>query len=427
MQVNPPLSEELFQHIWALRLFAQDSLITTTGEPVRILYPGLHNHNSGPDFMSAKIKIGHTLWVGHVELHLKTSDWFRHGHQHNQQYRRIILHVVFEHDIPARCMEGVPCLELQQYVPKLLQQRYEQLRQSAPFVPCADSVNRIPALTWCSWKERLLAERWERKMSGLQAWLQYNNYNWEEVCYWAVAQSYGTPVNALPFLQVAQSLPWQLLMRYRHQPLLIEALLFGQAGMLDESFIDVYPLQLQREFIYLQHKHQLRPIAPHLWNWLRMRPAAFPTIRLATFATLLQQTAHLFSRILEATSIRELEQLFYVQPSAYWHTHYRFGHVAAKAQHPGKQAVHGIIINTVLPLLFLYGKQKQLTYYQEKALYFLQQLPAEENKITNSWVKLGVSQESALASQALLQLKQYYCDEKRCLQCAIGVKILSGI
>ncbi|CAL1516941.1 DUF2851 family protein [Chitinophaga sp. MM2321] len=426
MHVNPPLSEELFQHIWACRIFKQDNLVTTTGEPLQIIYPGWQNHHSGPDFTGAKIRIGNTVWAGAVELHLSTSDWFRHGHQHNKQYGRIILHVVFVHDLPQREAGDAPCLELQQYIPKLLLQRYEWLRQSASFVPCADSAGDISRLIWLSWKERLLAERWENKMNGLRAWLLCNKYNWEEACYWAVAQSYGMPVNALPFLQMAQSLPYNILMRHKHQPLLTEALLFGQAGMLEADFIDVYPLQLQREYLHLRHKYQLQPIAPHHWNWLRMRPASFPTLRLAAFATLMQQTSHLFSRILEARELGELERLFFVRPSAYWQEHYRFGQPVTATHRPGKQAVHAVLINTVLPLLYLYGQQKNTRYYQEKALHFLQQLPAEKNKITNAWEKLGVTQENAMESQALLQLKQYYCDEKRCLKCAIGMKILGG-
>ncbi|HWV67225.1 DUF2851 family protein [Chitinophaga sp.] len=427
MFVNPLLSEELFQHIWAFRLFKQDHLTTTGGEPVQVLFPGVHNHNGGPDFSAAKIRIGATLWIGQVELHLRTSDWFRHGHQHNAQYGRIILHVVFVHDMPDVITGNAPCLELQQHIPKVLLQRYEQLKALSPFVPCAPHASRVPQLTWLSWKERLLAERWERKISSLRAWLQHNHYNWEEVCYWAVAQSYGTPVNALPFLQVAQSLPYKMLMRYRHLLLQVEALLFGQAGMLEAPQTDGYALQLQDVYGHLQHKFRLSPIPAHHWNWLRMRPAAFPTMRLAAFAALLQQSTHLFSRILEAPDVTALEQLFFVQPSAYWHTHYRFGHPVARTQRPGKQAIQGILINTVLPLLFLYGQDKNGKYYQEKALHFLQQLPPERNHITNSWSQLGIAQESALESQALLQLKQYYCDEKRCLQCAIGVKIISGV
>lgn len=426
MHVNPLLSEELFQHIWKCRLFKQDGLITTTGEPVQILYPGLHNHHSGPDFSAARIRIGNTLWAGQVELHLRTSDWFRHKHQDNEQYRRIILHVVFIHDMPANAAPGVPCLELQSCIPKLLLRRYEDLRRSAAFVPCAAHAGRIPRLTWLGWKERLLAERWERKVKELRTWLECNQYNWEEVCYWSLAQCYGLPVNNLSFLRLAQSLPYNTLQRYKQQPLQTEALLLGQAGMLAGTFTDVYALQLQQEYEHLRRKHQLQPMPAHQWNWLRMRPAAFPAMRIATFAALIQQEGHLFSRILETTKVSELEKMLFVQPSAYWRTHYRLGHTARNVHRPGKQFVHAVLINSVLPLLYLYGQQKKALYYQQLALHFLQQLPPEMNHITKAWTKLGVIQESAMESQALLQLKQCYCEEKKCLDCTIGIKILSG-
>ncbi|MEC5142606.1 DUF2851 family protein [Chitinophaga sp. 212800010-3] len=426
MFVNPLLTEELFQHIWACRLFRQDHLFTTCGLPVRIIYPGLHNHHSGPDFSAARIRIGDVLWSGQVELHLRSSDWARHRHQYNPQYGRIILHVVFEHDCDDARGPAAPCLELQQHIPKLLLDRYQQLKRTTPFVPCGSQAATVPQLTWLSWKERLLAERWERKTGILRAWLQSSRYNWEEVCYWAVAQSYGTPVNSLTFLQLAQSLSFRALMRYRSGMLQLEALLFGQAGMLEEDFSDPYALHLREIYQHLRHKHRLRPLQPHQWHWLRMRPSAFPTIRIAAFAALLQQQVRLFSRVLEAADVAGLESLFFVRPSAYWLQHYRFGHLVEATQLPGKQAVHGILINTILPLLFLYGQERNHRYYQEKALHLLQQLPPEQNKITRSWHQLGVEQESALESQALLQLKEYYCDERKCLQCAIGAKILQA-
>ncbi|NSL88129.1 DUF2851 family protein [Chitinophaga sp. Mgbs1] len=426
MHVNPQLSEELFQHIWKCRLFSQDNLKTTAGGRVQVLYPGMHNHHGGPDFTAARIKIDNTLWVGQVELHLRSSDWYRHGHQHNAQYSRIILHVVFTDDMPDRPPGQAPCLELQSSVSKVLLQRYALLRHAAGFVPCAFHARHVPQLTWLSWKERLLAERWERRMADMQAWLTCNHFNWEEVCYWALAQSYGMPVNAMPFLRLAQSLPFPLLQRYRHLPLHMEALLFGQAGMLEEHVTDVYALQLQEEYRFLRHKHQLTPMSAHHWNWLRMRPSAFPTLRIAVFAALLRQSTHLFSRILEAKDLAALEHLFFIQPSPYWKQHYRFGQPAATVRMPGKQAVQAVLINTVLPLIYLYGRQKNARYYQQLALHLLQQLPPEHNHITRQWAQIGITGDNALESQALLQLKQQYCDEKKCLQCAVGIGILGG-
>ncbi|GAA0541865.1 DUF2851 family protein [Chitinophaga japonensis] len=424
--VSPLLTEELFQHIWKFRLFKTTGLSTTEGEPVQVIHPGTHNHHAGPDFTAAKIRIGNTLWAGNVELHLRTSDWYRHGHQRNKQYSNVILHVVFEHDVEYYDTESMPpCIELQQQIPKLIMKRYDMLRQHTAFVPCEYNACSVPELIWHNWKERLLIERWERKTSTLQNWLLQTKYNWEEVCYRAIAQSFGMPVNAMPFLQLAQSLPHTLLARHRPNLLQLEALLFGQAGMLQEEvFQDAYPRQLQQEYGYLRHKYRLQPLPAHLWNWLRMRPASFPTMRIATLAALIYQTPHLFSGILETESITGLEQLFAVQPSAYWQEHYRFDSAATHTRCPGRSAVHNILINTILPLLFLYGKEKGMSYYQERALQLMEILPAEENKITNGWDQIGIMQQSALDSQALLQLKQHYCDEKKCLECAVGAKLL---
>ncbi len=423
--VSPLLTEELFQHIWQFRLFRTIHLCTIDGEPVQIIHPGVHNRDAGPDFTAARIRIGNTLWAGNVELHLRTSDWYRHGHHRNGQYSNVILHVVFEHDVTDYDAGHMPpCLALQQQIPKMLLQRYESFRHLAAFVPCEEQAAQVPGLIWQNWKERLLIERWERKTTTLHTWLLQTAHNWEEVCYRAIAQSFGMPVNAGPFLQLAQSLPHMLLARHRPCLLQLEALLFGQAGMLEGRFQDEYPLRLQDEYKYLRYKYKLQPIPAHSWKWLRMRPASFPTLRIASMAALLHQTPHLFSRILDAESLDSFEQLFTVQPSAYWQEHYRFDGPRTQTRCHGRLAVHNILINTILPMLFLYGREKGLSYYQERALQFMDTLPAEENKISKAWEQMGVSQQTALDSQALLQLKQRYCDEKRCLHCAVGAKLL---
>lgn len=425
VSLSPLLTEELFQHIWQFRLFKTANLTTIEGETVQIIHSGAHNRHAGPDFTAAKIKIGDTLWAGNVELHLRTSDWYRHGHHRNGQYDNVILHVVFEHDVAHYDTTNMPpCLALQERIPKLLLKRYESFRQLAAFVPCEDNAAQVPGLVWHNWKERLLIERWERKIASLQAWLQQTSNNWEEVCYRAIAQSFGLPANAAPFLQLAQSLPHTLLARHRPSLMQLEALLFGQAGMLSGTFADEYPRQLQQEYNFLRYKYKLQPIPAYSWKWLRMRPASFPTLRIASLAALLHHRPHLFSRILESESVHHFEQLFSVQPSDYWQTHYRFDGPVTQTRCPGRLAVHNTLINTILPLLFLYGREKGLSYYQDRALQLMEALPAEENKISHAWEQTGVVQENALDSQALLELKQHYCDEKKCLECAVGAKLL---
>lgn len=424
VNVSPLLTEELFQYIWKLRLFTQTGLTTLDGLPLQILHTGIHNNNAGPDFTAARIRIGDTLWAGNVELHLKTSDWYRHGHQHNQQYDNVVLHVVFQNDMQELTTDGIPCLELQQQVPKMVLDRFARLNESAAFIPCGKSAGNVPYLVWEKWKERLLAERLERRADRFQSWLLCNRYNWEEVCYWALAESIGLPVNREAFLQLAQSLPYNLVLRHQHSIFHLEALLFGQAGMLEQVFREEYPVRLQQEYNYMKHKYRLQPLSGHLWKWLRMRPSSFPTIRIASLAGLLHKGSHLFSRILETDHLAGFEQLISIQPSLYWQQHYRFDVPIGKARFPGQKALHSILINAVLPLLYMYGREKRQYRYQERAVDLLNMIPAESNHVISGWQELNVEVKTAHDSQALLELKHSYCNEKRCLECAVGVKLL---
>lgn len=424
VNVDPLLAEELFQHIWQFRLFTQSGLATLDGESLHIDHPGQHNRHAGPDFTAARIHIGGTLWAGNVELHLKTSDWFRHGHQYNLQYHNVILHVVFEHDMKGSTTNGIPVLELQHCIPKMLLQRYELLRRSAAFVPCAGSLTEVPALIWTGWKDRLLVERLEQKAAIMKTWLLQTNYNWEEVCFHAMARAAGMPVNAEMFLRLARSLPYKLLLRHQHDQFRLEALLFGQAGMLDGVAADQYMTELQQEYNYLRHKYQFVPLESQHWKWLRMRPASFPSMRIAFLVALLHKNTRLFSQVLEATDVASLEKLLQVRPADYWHTHYRFGKPVSKTHEPGTRAIHNILINTGLPLLYLYGREKGDSRYHEKAISFMRQLPPEKNHVIAGWTALNINADSAGDTQALLQLKQHYCNEKHCLGCAIGVRLL---
>lgn len=420
MSVDPLFPEELLQYIWQSGLFNHCELATIAGEPLNIISRGRLNRNAGPDFTAARIRIGDVEWAGNVELHYRTSDWHRHGHHRNPRYDNVILHVVFEHD---SAWKDMPCLELQHRIPKVLLQRYQALKESEAFVPCAPMLARVPEPAGIGWKAELMEERLERKVGMLYNWLQQSRFNWEEVCFRAMAQGFGMPVNTEAFLELALSMPFMLLARQRAHPDRLEALLFGQAGMLTGQFEDAYPQQLQAEYRFLQHKYQLQPMPAHGWNWLRMRPSAFPTMRIACFAALLHQTPHLFSRLLEMESADQVEQLFYVAPSPYWADHYRFDIPSVRTAGIGKGTVQHMLINAVIPLLYLYGKHMGLAVYRERALHFLRQLPAENNRVVRGW-KQHVPVNSAWDSQALLQLKQYYCEEKRCLECGIGRVLL---
>lgn len=424
VQIAPLLTEELFQYIWKHRLFTISNLHTIDGEAVHLLQQGVLNSNDGPDFSNSRLRIGNTIWAGNVELHLKTSDWYRHNHQRDLRYRNVILHVVFEHDLEETTTQGIPILELQSAIPKMLLHRYAKLKHSGDFVPCAGNVAAVERLTWRSWKDRLLVERMEKRADMMKEWLKKSHNNWEECCYWAIAYSYGMPVNGEAFLRLAQSLPYTMLMRNKHNLAQLEALLFGQAGMLEGPFTDEYPLDLQAEYSFLKRKYHLLSLLPHQWRWLRMRPSSFPSVRLASLAVLIQQGRDLFARLLEMKDLQQFQQVLFVQPEGYWKDHYRFDTPAVIMRRPGIMVTRNVIINSILPLLYLYGREKRLPEYQERALGMMETLPAEENSVMEGWKKVGVLAGDAADSQALLQLKQYYCEEKRCLQCAIGCKLL---
>lgn len=419
------LNENLLQFIWQYRLFNQQSLKTLDGQALQIQTPGQWNRDAGPDFLNAHIRIGPALWVGHVELHLRTSDWLRHGHQRDLRYHNLILHVVFEHDLPIQLPTATPILELKDRVAKLLLQRYQTLMQHQAFVPCAAQAREVPAFSWIHWKERLLIERWQQKAALLQQWLEETTYHWEEVLYRLLARNFGLPVNGDAFERLARVTPLQLLGRHKHHLPDLEALLLGQAGLLEENFTEAYPRQLQQQYLFLRKKYMLQPLPAYAWKWARLRPAHFPSLRLAQLAGLVYGTLHLFSQLLETTELGAVRKIFNTAASPYWDTHYRFEHPGAKRKKVlGSSTVDNLLINAVCPLLFLYGQYKEIPLLQERALRWIQELPAERNHVTRQWEGLGVTNARACDSQALLQLKKHYCDHKRCLACEVGKKIL---
>lgn len=426
------MTERLLQFIWQFQFFNRNELATTTGETVQVLFLGQYNTNQGPDFSDAKIKIGKTIWAGTVELHVKTSDWKKHKHQNDKNYNNVILHVVWEDDggrnsVPANSTEQssvVPVLELSGRVSKILLQRYEELMNADSFIPCDKSINTVRDIIWKSWKDRLLVERLLRKAKAVETYLQQNNYHWEETFWWLLARNFGMKVNADAFEAIAKSIPINVLAKHKSQIHQLEALLLGQAGLLEEKFADDYPQLLQREYKFLKEKYRLKPIH-HPIHFLRMRPGNFPTIRLAQLAMLITESAHLFSKIKETASVKDVVKWFDTTANDYWHYHYQFDEASSlKKKTLGAAMIDNIIINTVAPVLFAYGNYHDENKYKEKALKWLEKTAAEGNSITKGFQKLGIENKNAFDSQALIELKNEYCGRKRCLECGVGNSIL---
>lgn len=426
------MTERLLQFIWQFQYFNKSELTTTAGETVQIIFPGQYNTNQGPDFSDAKIKINKTTWAGSVELHIKTSDWNKHNHQGDKNYTNVILHVVWEDDggrnsVPANSTEQssvIPVVELKGRVSKILLQRYEELMNSSAFIPCEKSIHTVRDIVWKSWKDRLLAERLMRKSKTVETYLQQNNYHWEETFWWMLARNFGMKVNADAFEAIAKSVSINILAKHKSQIHQLEALLFGQAGLLDDKFTEDYPKLLQREYKFLKEKYKLKPIHQPV-HFLRMRPGNFPTIRLAQLAALIAESAHLFSKIKEAKTVKEISQWFDVTANDYWHYHYRFDETSSfKKKKLGAVMIDNIIINTVAPVLFAYGSYHDENKYKEKALKWLEATAPESNSITKGFQQLGVENKNAFDSQGLIELKTQYCDRKMCLDCGVGNYIL---
>jgi hypothetical protein len=420
------MNERLLQFIWQFQYFNKNELQTAQGDTLAIISPGKYNTHQGPDFLDAKVAIGNTTWAGNIEIHIKSSDWIKHNHTADKNYSNIILHIVWENDSDIFYENGsvLSTLSLQSLVPKLLLDRFRELMLHEAFVPCDSYLPVLDEIKWLAWKERVAVERLQRKSALVLNLLSEANNHWEEVFWWLLARNFGMKVNADIFESVARSLPVNILAKHKNQIHQLEAFLLGQAGLLDDDFDEDYPQLLKREYLFYQKKYQLKqlPVKPF---FLRMRPANFPTIRLAQLAMLVNKSSHLFSKIKETDSVEEAKELLNVTANDYWHYHYKFDE--SGNYHPkqlGSQMTENIIINTAVPVLFAYGLLNKEEQIKDKALKWLTELAAEKNTITQKWTAYNVSNNNALESQALIELKNNYCNPRRCLECAVGNAIL---
>jgi hypothetical protein len=428
------MTEEFLWYIWKLRLFDAIDLKTTDGESIYIIKPGEHNTDSGPDFFNARIRINSTEWAGNVEVHTNASDWHKHKHTLDKVYDNIILHVVHEEDLKLSRKDGelIPTLELKNRIPESVYGKYLQIRSGKDWIPCGKQIASVDKFILNNWLDRLLVERLERKSTEITDSLKQNKSNWEETFYQVLARSFGHKINSEPFGLLAKSLPVSILGKHKNSLSQIEALLFGQAGMLEIAPTlkggkkqDAFFLELQKEFKFLKQKFNLIPVESSLWKFMRLHPPNFPTIRISQFANLTFSSSHLFSKTLEVDSADQLIQLLQTETSDYWQTHYRFDKITPKKKKKlGADTINTIIINTIVPFLFIYGKERSEEKFCDQALSFLEKLESEKNSIVSKWNSIGITVKNAYETQALLQLKNEYCSKKKCLQCGVGSALL---
>ncbi len=416
------MTEQLLQFIWQFQYYNKSNLISNKGEEIQIIHPGFHNTNQGPDFLNARVKIEDTILAGSIEIHINAGEWKVHKHSSDSNYNNVILHVVW---INNKNLEvDFSTLELSSRVSSLLLNKYESLMMNRNFIPCEEQIATVNEFTFTAWKERLIVERLQEKATLISIKLEKSNNHWEEIFWQLLAKNFGIKINSDAFESMAISIPLSILAKHKNQLHQLEAMLMGQCGLLNNDFTNYYGVMLQKEYRFLQKKYDLKPTHMPLY-FLRMRPANFPTIRLSQLAVLIHNSSHLFSIIKEAGNLKEVEKLLEVTANDYWHYHYSFDEETVfKKKKLGTQMIQNIIINTVLPFLYAYGWYNNAEPYKEKALLWATQLLPEQNFITKGFAELGINNKSAFDSQALIQLKNKYCNHKRCLDCAVGNSIL---
>lgn len=420
------MKEEFLHFIWKQKLLSKYRLCTEDNRQVFIQNTGYYNTNSGPDFLHAKIQIGETLWVGHVEIHVRSSDWYLHRHEMDANYDPVILHVVWINDsiVYSPDNKAIPTLVVQKFIDKDIVHHYQFFQHNLSWIPCENEIWKVDKFLLQHWLERLYIDRLKQKSTLILEWLKKENYDFEKVLFILLASNFGLKNNSETFIALANSFDFKLIQKLNSDVFATEALLFGQAGFLEEFSTVDYQHELKREYEYLKHKYHLSGPISMKFNFFRMRPSNFPTIRIAQFASLYATNQTIFSALIHSEDVKTLQEILKVSVSDFWKSHFSF---ESKSPYSEKSLslnfVHLIIINCVLPL-----KLNYLVYqgkpFEDEILGIIQHLPPEKNTIIKNFIGLGVTCENALESQGFLELKNNYCAKKRCLQCAIGVKLL---
>lgn len=417
--------ERLLHYVWKYKLYTATPLITTEGRPVQVIDPGMQNTDAGPDFFNAKIKIDGTLWVGSVEIHDKSSDWLLHHHDTDKAYDCVILHIIGFNDFQPVRTNGNPIPQMLLTVPENILRSIDWLLYREAALPCLDHITGIAPLHIACWMEALLSERLERKTHDIFLLLDAYQTDWNEVFYITLTRNFGFGVNNDAFERLAKSLPLRCIQKQRNSHSQIEAMLFGQAGMLEEENDDHYYRLLQREYDFLRHKFGLSPMEDFVFKNLRTRPVNFPYLKVAQLAALWVRYDTLFSAILEARSTGEIKKVFQDSSIRLLGDTLSFRYASPRKEKTiGENALNILLINTVVPMLFAYGLHNKRPEYCERATRLLESIPPEKNTIVTTFYNAGITVRHAGDSQALIQLKREYCEKKKCLYCRIGFRML---
>ncbi|MDG1849219.1 MAG: DUF2851 family protein [Flavobacteriales bacterium] len=421
------INEAFLQFIWKFQLFNFTNLKCSRGASLQILNRGIHNHNAGPDFLNVKARVNQMLWNGDVEVHVKSSDWLVHKHQDNPHYDAVILHVVYEEDVQLKQADRTPlfCLELKGLIPNKYLTDYDTLYHSYREIPCSYALPVLDTFFWNSYTERLLVERMEKKQAQVRAIFLASNKDYQECFYRLMAYGLGLKINKDPMLRLAEATPLRILQKHCPNRLHVEALLYGQSGLLLKRFSDEYPKELQLEYLFYKEKYRLQPLKHQQWKFFRLRPNSFPTLRISYLADFILKSESVFEELFHYKGVESLLSFFNLDLSDYWRSHYVFDKKSKRIRkHLGDSTLNTIIINTVLPFCFFYAKQQSDEPMMMRVLETFKDLKCEKNKVVRNFKEAGVNGRSAMMSQGLIHLYQNYCIPRNCLNCRVLNQIL---
>lgn len=421
------MKEDLLHYIWKYKKYPIADIRTTSGLPITVHRSGAHNQLSGPDFFNAQLAIDGQVWAGNVEVHIKSSDWYAHGHETDLNYDNVILHVVWEEDVSVFRADGseIPTLELKAYIDKDVLQNYKKLFEQKPnsFINCGTDIKVISDFNFANWKERLYFERLERKSDHVLQLLESAGNDWEKVLFVLLLKNFGSKINGDAFYELGKYIDFSIVRKLQGKPKELEALLLGSAGLLEQQ-VDAYQRELRLAYDFLVHKYRLeRPTYLNV-QFFKLRPSNFPTIRLSQFARLYASGHSLFQYLVKNEEA-EVHRLLSVTTSAYWETHFSFGKVSKKSvKRTSRAFIDLLVINTILPLKFCYLRHQGIAV-SDAFTHPIQNIAAENNSIIKKYENLGVNVANAKDSQSLLELYNGYCTKNKCLQCAVGSELLT--
>jgi len=423
------IQEDFLHFVWQHQYFNSKNITTTEGKSVEVVKPGFHNHLAGPDFKEASLRIDGMLWVGSVEIHLKSSDWQAHNHQGDPNYENVILHVVYQHNQEINGPNGqpIPTVELKGLIKPGLLSRYEGIVNSQSEIPCSELFQKVRAVTRLAMLEAALVRRLERKGHLFQTLVENNNKDWEQSTYEWLARGFGFKTNSENMLELARAVPLKTLLKHSDLKQW-EALLFGASGLLNTSDHNEYANELRREYAFLERKYEIKSnLSYNQWHFSGVRPTNFPTIRIAQFAALVHANQNLFSLFTQFSSVKDLQKMLQISQSEYWEKHFNFGVLSSKEfKGLSKTAVQSLMINTIAPLLVAYAEYKESSDMIDLAMNILMSLPVENNHIIRKWQELGWNVNSSFDTQGLIELYNEYCTPKKCMQCKIGVELVKA-